>query len=132
LIGGKGGGVGNYGRASIFGGTSRYGGNRGEGSKFLIRPLGLRPKSQGFGWRFGQHLSELRPHLFHGEPPDQEKNADWNDPGKKTAQEFTLIVSGVIDLVCIQVLYQVGINHPNRGELLARLFFKALDENQAK
>ena len=79
-------------------------------------------KKLGFAFT-ERHDPHPRPHLFHSEPPDQKKNADGEDPGENTAQKFTLIVSGVTDLVFIQTLHQFGIIHPNRGEFLARLFF---------
>ena len=65
-----------------------------------------------------RHHSHARAHLFHRKPPDQEKNADGEDPGKNGAQEFTLIETGIIYLVFIQFFYQVGILHPNRGKIL--------------
>ena len=50
-----------------------------------------------FGKNFGlafakRHHPHARPHLFHGKPPDQEKNANGDDPGEKRAQKFILIV----------------------------------------
>ena len=43
-----------------------------------------------FGKNFGLALAERhhphpRPHPFHGEAPDQEKNTNWDDPGKNAA-----------------------------------------------
>jgi len=55
-----------------------------------------------------------RPHLFHGEPPDQEHDADGEDPGKNTAQELALIAPGIIDLMFIHAL-SPGRDHPPNG-----------------
>ena len=64
-----------------------------------------------------RHHSLAGSHLFHRIPPDQEKNADGQDPGKNGAQEFTLIKAGIIYFVFIQFFYQVGILHSNRGKI---------------
>ena len=44
-----------------------------------------------------------RPHLLHGKPPDQEHDAEGEDPQKNAAEQFTLIASRIVDLVVVQV-----------------------------
>ena len=43
--------------------------------------------------------------------------------GKNTAQEFTIIVPGIIDLLLIQFFRQAGIVHPNCSGAALLFFF---------
>ena len=49
------------------------------------------------------------------------------NPGENIAQPFTLIAPGVIDLMLVQFLDQVGVVHPQCRESLLRFFIYSFD-----